>query len=820
MSHEIVEKFSTHLKNALTKALTFAVEQGQESIQPEVLFWAIGTESGCVAAEILKKAQVKKNLMNRLVLSLPKQKNLTPSNELTLELSKEAKRAVEKAVLTASAHGHSYVGTEHLLSGLLQIHPTHLMHFFEKEKIDLSLIRHQLSLVLNGTSHFPKLTEHLSPEDSEETPLQESPEKKTSALEYFGRDLTSEEFHKKIDPVIGREEEIQRLMEILCRRTKNNPLLIGEPGVGKTAIVEGLAKRIAEQKVPAPLQHKHLIALDLAHVVAGTMYRGEFEARLKQIIEEVQEDPDVILFIDEIHALVGAGSASGSMDAASILKPALARGEIHCIGATTLAEYKKFIETDRALERRFQSVLIKEPDSQKTREILKGVAPYYESYHGVRISSEAIDSAVSFSERYIQHNQLPDKALDLLDEALACVRVSQTEINPQTEHHYLLKRQLQETQEAKKQAVLSEQFDEALLLKKEEDHLAMSLQNCSPATSPVIDYTITKQDIARVVSRITGIPLKDILSEQEGFEHLEEELCRSILGQPSAVSLIAQALRRAKSGLSEPNRPLASFLFLGPSGVGKTEMAKVISQTLFQEKKSLVRLDMSEYAEGFSLSKLLGAPAGYVGYQDRAKLTDQIKQHPHSVVLFDELEKAHPDVQNILLQILEEGEITDATGRTVNFRNAIVVLTSNVGLERFQRAGMGFVHDQTAEQQLLLADLRKELEERFRPELINRVDHLCLFKPLTREVLEQIAQKQLEELVSRLKTQNVHITIQKEIATFICKQANPLYGARDVRRQIQTHIEHAIAERILKNTGRSFTIKLRGKTLSVVQTRP
>ncbi|MCR4314437.1 MAG: ATP-dependent Clp protease ATP-binding subunit, partial [Candidatus Uhrbacteria bacterium] len=792
MSHDIVDKFSTHLKNVLTRALCFVVEQDQKTIQPEHLLWALGTQKGCIAAEILKKSGVKAMDLKKLIGVRQATYTLSDATGLTLHLSDDAKRIVEKAVLTANVYGHRYIGTEHLLCGLVQINPAVTESFFVELQIDLKELKSQLTIVLKSTSKFPDLTGSMTgdpvpvvanqPQKKEETG---SEGRKVSALEFFAVELTSAESQKKIDPVIGRESEIERIMEILCRRTKNNPLLLGEPGVGKTAIVEGLAKQITQGRVPPVLAHKRIFAIDMALLIAGTMYRGEFEGRLRQIIEEVKANPDTLLFIDEIHSIVGAGSASGSMDAANILKPALARGEIRCIGATTPGEFKKHIETDTALERRFQTVLIDEPSQEKTIEILEGIAPYYEQFHRVHITHDALTQAVALSTRYLQDRQLPDKAIDLIDEAAAVTRVHNHNHSP-----IQRERELQDTlvtlKETKRQAVVEERFDEAMKLKEEETRLSAHLESLvtEEDLSPI--PAITTQDIARVVSRTTGIPLEDLVaSDKSRLLQLEEQLRTNVLGQESVIDTVAGALRRAKTGIAHPSRPLASFLFLGPSGVGKTELAKTIAHILFHTKHHLIRLDMSEYAEGFTMSKLIGAPAGYIGYKEGTNLTDRVKQRPYCVVLFDEIEKAHRDVQNLLLQILEEGELTDATGRKVNFKNTIVILTSNVGLERFERGDMGFMSGSTARAVSLNQDLRTELEARFRPELLNRIDHTCIFQPLAENILEQIVEKQLTELVLRLKDQGLSLNIHKSLAPHIRAKLEPKFGARHVRMVIQ-----------------------------------
>lgn len=824
MNNDIVDKFSTHLKTVLTRALCFVVEQNLSAIEPEHLLWALGTQKGCIGSELLHKAEIKPDALKKLIGGARlKSTEVAPGSELSHQLSENAKRVLEKAVLTANIYGHRYIGTEHLLSGLLQINDARTEQFFLEETTDMVELKNQVALVLKSTSKFPDLADSVQSATAEETKQEamvkqeEKDTRKTPALDYFGRELTTAEAESSIDPVIGRDGEIQRLMEILARRTKNNPLLLGEPGVGKTAIVEGLAKHIVAGDVPVSLQNKRIIALDMAMVIAGTMYRGEFEARLRQLIEELKDRPEIILFIDEIHTIVGTGAASGSLDAANMLKPALARGEIRCIGATTQAEFKKHIESDSALERRFQTIAVHEPSKEEAIEILRGVAPHYERFHGVTILPEAIEEAVELSNRYIQDKHLPDKALDLLDEAAASLRVQSQSPGP-AEEKRLLKHRLQALREEKRQAVVEERFLDAVGLKEEEERLNTSLlSTATEYTGP--ELTLTGREIAGIIARITKIPLGDLLREKlDGLQNLEEHLSKSVLGQEQAIRTAASAIRRARTGVSHPDRPLASLLFLGPSGVGKTELAKAIAREVFHDEKALIRLDMSEYSEGFTISKLIGAPAGYVGYRESAKLTDALKARPYCVLLFDELEKAHPDVQNLLLQLLEEGEITDATGRKINGKNTFVIMTSNVGLARFRGGGLGFASGNEAKKALLASDLRTELEARFRPELLSRVDHLCIFHPLETLVLAKIVRKELTELSARLEAERFSITFEPELTKHLIEQINPASGARDIRRLIQSHIESPLAERLSKgNVPKSLSIKPKNGKIVVVR---
>ncbi|MFH1405428.1 MAG: ATP-dependent Clp protease ATP-binding subunit [Patescibacteria group bacterium] len=803
MPQDIIDKFSSHLKNVLTRALCFVVETEQSDILPEHLLWSLGTEKGSVGAEVLNKAKIDVQKINKTIDKKIKKKNRQP------QLSTAAKRAIEKAVLTANIYEHRYIGTEHLLSGLMQINYKGIKDFLAEEKSDERKLRSQLAIVLKSTSKFPDIAQSIAKgghdiihnhEELTDTIIDEEDffdERKTPALDYFGRDITTQEAQESIDPVIGRDAEINRLMEILCRRTKNNPLLIGEPGVGKTAVVEGLAKMIYENKAPAPLSRKRIITLDLSLLIAGTMYRGEFEGRLRQVIEEARKDSRIVLFIDEVHMISGAGASTGSLDAANMLKPALAKGEIRCIGATTPGEYKKHIETDSALERRFQTILIDEPTQQKTIDILHGIVPFYESFHGVHITKSAIEAAVRLSSRYIQNKKLPDKAIDLIDEAASAARIHSSEPG-HFEQIQLVELALEEAQDNKRRAVVEEKFDEAQEYKKEEDQLRQALETSQKEPPRMGNQSITDIDIAKIISKLINIPQEDIMQfEGQRYTDLEEILESRVLGQKHVISTVAGALRRAKSGVAHPNRPMASFLFMGPSGVGKTELAKAITHALFKSDKELIRLDMSEYSESFTMSKLIGAPAGYVGYRDDAKLTDKVKQKPHSVVLFDELEKAHSDIQNLLLQILEEGEATDATGKTIDFRNTIVVITTNAGSEKFLSGNIGFSSGKMENEVQLVQDAKKELADFLRPELVNRIDHTCVFNPLSEATLEQIVQKNLDELSQRIQEQDILLDIQPAVTKFLSAQIDKNIGARDIRRLIQKELETKISEKLL-----------------------
>lgn len=828
MTNDILEKFTTHLKSVLVRAYTLAHELAQEHITPEHLLWSLITEKGSLGSEMLQKLRLSPEGLRETIAEKPR----SEKPEGVPKLTAATKRAIEKAVLTANIHDHKYVGTEHLLAGLLQLEDPALDALFDAHAIDRKQVRNQISLVLKSTSKFPDLAEgiqkgatppasHLG--ERAKLPVREredkkgSGKKKTPALDFFALDLTAPDSLARIDPVVGRDAEIERMIQILSRRTKNNPVLLGDPGVGKTAIVEGLARRIAETNVPKTLLHKRLLALDLPLLVAGTIYRGEFEGRLKQIIDEVKNNADIILFIDEIHTLAGAGSASGSMDAADILKPALARGEIHCIGATTLEEYKKHIEGDAALERRFQPIVVAEPSPEETLAILRGLRDRYAGFHSVTITDAALEAAVRFAGRYLTDRFFPDKAIDLLDESAAAVRVK-TKLSQDEIHLLGVEGVLKDLRAAKQHAVTEEQFTDALTIKeKEREHAAVAdgLRRKLAARPPAA-ATVTEKDVAVVVSRMTGVPTADLMKQERArLLNLEAELKERIVGQDEVIHGVAEYIRRASAGLTDPRRPLASFLFMGPSGVGKTELAKTLAHTVFGGESALIRLDMSEFSEPHTVSKLIGSPAGYVGYRDTTKLTDHIRRRPYSVVLFDEVEKAHPDVLNLLLQILEDGALTDAVGKKVSFKQAVIILTSNVGIERFLRGQMGFATSAPAE---LAKELTKEAETVFRPELVNRLDRIFVFRPLEVPDLERIAEQQLAILTKRLAENGTRLRISSVIARHLAKKSFvPEQGARAVRRTIQDVIEGPLAERLLaaEKTNRTIVLGLRNNELTM-----
>ncbi|MEY4723274.1 MAG: hypothetical protein RLZZ324_787 [Candidatus Parcubacteria bacterium] len=848
MQSDILEKFTAHLKNVLAKCYTLAVELDSRGIEPDHMLLALLLQKGSIGGEILRKANISAEEARRVMKLASEMEPASAKRKQgeAPQLTAESKRVIEKAVLTANVHEHKYVGTEHLLSGLLQIDSPSVEAILIEQNADMKALKEQVTTVLKSTSKFPEITETfdtgkavVKKDGAAEKAKAAAADKKQAkdsrgknklpALEFFATELTDEKLQEGIDPVIGREKEIERMIQILCRRTKNNPVLLGEPGVGKTAIVEGLAKKILRGEVPEALADKRIMSLDLGLILAGTIYRGEFEGRIKQVIEEMKNNPDVILFIDELHNIMGAGSTNGSMDAANILKPALARGDMRCIGATTKAEYKKHIEADGALERRFQAVAVEPPPPEVAIQILKGLRENYEEHHGVQITDEAIEAAVALSERYMPDRFLPDKAIDLMDEAAACVRVASSG-EGDAKKAKMVDEELDKVRRRKQKAVHGENFIEALELKSKEKELEAQAAALAKGGAKVkkILGAIGKKEVAAVVARATGIPVNDLLqADKERLLKLEDTLMKRVVGQDEAVHVVSDMVRRAKAGISSPDRPLASFLFLGPSGVGKTELAKTLAETVFQDPNALVRIDMSEFSEGFNMSKLVGSPAGYVGYRDETKLTDVVKRRPHSLVLFDEIEKAHGDVHNLLLQILDDGHVTDATGRKINFKNCIIVMTSNVGSRVHTSEPMGFTTRKKGEvskedQKETSEGIMKELESSFRPEFINRIDKIISFNPLSQDHLRGIVALQMAELGARvLRDYGVTVSIKPAALDLIASKAwNPLYGARGVRRQIQDLVENPLAKALLSSSageGDAIQVNAKDEEISIAK---
>ncbi|MDD4995299.1 MAG: ATP-dependent Clp protease ATP-binding subunit [Patescibacteria group bacterium] len=846
MEIDILDKFSTNLKQVLARAMEAAILNYQKNIEPLGLMNALAGQRGSIAHEIINKTNFRPSAGQRKNISsenpgdtATKIKNPTPT------LSPDAKRAIEKAVLAANLFSHKYVGTEHLLFGLMEIRDAAIIRELKAQHVDLAKLKNQIENILKMASRFTEIADRgeapgigalpAEPIDAEvvdeelgldaHSAYRQTDKSKTPALDFFSIDLTSPEMQKKIDPLIGRQDEIVRLMQILCRRHKNNPLLIGEPGVGKTAIVEGLAKRITLGEVPDELADKKILALDLSLIVAGTMYRGEFESRLKQIIEEIRNDKNLIVFIDEVHNIIGAGSTAGSLDAANILKPALARGELRCIGATTLDEYKKHIESDPALERRFQTIVVREPSKEETVHILEGIRPNYEKFHRIKISNQAIRAAVELSTRYLSDKFLPDKAIDLVDEAASGIKISQP-ADPRLVRIRALENEFNKVRELKQRAVLDERYSEAIDLKTKEKELERAVITArQEAEGNNLSYgKLTDRHIMEVISRQLGIPAQELTSGDQKFFELKNALSQTIIGQDRAIDELVAALSRAKAGFSDPTRPLASFLFVGPTGVGKTELARTLAAKIYPREDALVLINMSEYKESYSASKLLGSPAGYIGYKERNKFTDEVRKKPYAVVLFDEFDKAHADVQALLLQILDRGEITDASGRKINFKNTVIILTSNAGYD----AGTGRIGFSGPDGEMMkFDDLKKDLDARLkdciRPELLNRLDAIIYFNSLDRTALESIIKKELNQIAVGAESRGVRIKFNFNIVPALadrCIDAGDglpagRQGARAVRKTLLNLVENPLSEMVLNgkiNKGDTVKVSLsRGK---------
>jgi ATP-dependent Clp protease ATP-binding subunit ClpC len=803
----ILERLSSRAKNALITSQRISEDLHHDHIGSEHLLYGILEETSSFGSEILQKNKVTSEAVKQEIIRM----NETHlSDNWQPKLSRNLREIIEKSAIIASRHKYQFIGTEHFLYGITDMDMDEAKDILLRMKVSTDDLKKNLQAIFENVSRFPDLMNA----EEQQPPMVEEKPAKTPALDYFTSDLSKKAMKGKIDPVIGRKAEIERLISILNRKTKNNPVLIGEPGVGKTAIVEGLALAIVKHEVPDSLLDKRIITLDMALVVAGSMFRGEFEQRLKQVIDEVRDNPNVILFIDELHTIVGAGATTGSLDAANILKPALARGEIRVIGATTLSEYKKHIEHDAALERRFQPILVEEPDQEESYIILEGLKPSYEKHHSVAITHAAIKAAVDLSSRYITDRYLPDKALDLIDETAAYFK----SVNSKSRNLRVVKKiemELVKLEEEKTKAVMLQDFTTALHLKSQEDKLKkqkaeyQKIVNKKPGS--VIE--ITAEDIARTVSMITKIPLNKLVkAEAKKLTGLEKTLQAQIVGQDEATKVIASAIRRSRAGITSPKRPIASFLFLGPTGVGKTETAKVLAQEIFEDRNALIRVDMSEFMERHNVSRLIGAPAGYVGYEEGGRLTEEIRKKPYAVILFDEIEKAHPDVFNILLQLMEEGELTDASGKKVNFRNTVIIMTSNIGITDLNKQAADFGFSQGSpdasddarrkaenEYDKVKENVLRSLKETMRPELLNRIDKILVFRPLGMEEIKKIASLELEKLAEHVKKQqNITLAFDRESVKLVAQKSyDPAQGARLIRRTIQEQVEDVLAEKII-----------------------
>ena len=786
--------FTEKSNNAMNIAISTAQDMGHNYIGSEHVLFGLLSEGSGVAFNVLNKLGVTADAYEKLMRE--KIGTSTPTTLSAAYFTPRTKRILQMAKLAASKLGSNYVGTEHLLIAIIEDGESFAVRFLQMLGVEPQRVVNELSAALSEGYAVDK-------QSGAPYPGAEPGEREGgSALEKFGRDLTKMAAEGKIDPVIGRHTEIERVIQILSRRTKNNPVLIGEPGVGKSAIVEGLAQLIVEGSIPEILRGKRVVSLDLAGMLAGAKYRGEFEERLKNAMAEIRKSGNVILFIDELHTIVGAGASEGAIDAANILKPLLARGEMQCIGATTLKEYHKYIEKDSALERRFQPVNVGEPTREESVEILRGLRDRYEAHHRVHITDEAIIAAVNLSDRYISDRFLPDKAIDLIDEAASRVRIKAFTAPPDMKEQ---EARLEVLNKETEEAVAHEDFEKAANLRDQKKQLQNEMterrKEWEQKRNSKVE-TVGEEEVAEIVSSWTGIPVKRMTeSEAERLLHLEDILHRRVIGQGEAVKAVSKAVRRARAGLKDPNRPIGSFIFLGPTGVGKTELCKALGEALFGDEDSLIRIDMSEYMEKHSVSRMIGSPPGYVGYEEGGQLTEKVRRKPYAVILFDEVEKAHPDVFNVLLQILEDGRLTDGQGRVVDFKNTVVVMTSNAGAHTIKKQrSMGFGSSASDEKsyEAMRENIMDEVKRIFRPEFLNRVDEIIVFHALEQDEIDRIAKLMLSNVQKRLRERDIDLEVDDSAIKLLSAAGYDLqYGARPLRRAIQRMVEDALSEEIL-----------------------
>lgn len=802
MSEEAMNNFTPRAQQVLALARKEADRFNHNFVGTEHLLLGLIKLGQGVAVNVLQKLGLD---LETVRMEVEKQVGTGPDQKMigNIPYTPRVKKVLALAAKEAKNLNHTYVGTEHILLGLLREGDGVAARVLKNLDVDIEQTRQEILKELDP--NFAAQEESGAPEAPEKpSPGEKKGEVKTPALKAFGRDLTEIARKGEMDPVIGRKNEIERVIQILCRRTKNNPVLLGEAGVGKTAIVEGLAQEIAAGNVPELLREKRVITLDLALMVAGTKYRGQFEERIKAVMDEIRRSKNILLFIDELHTIVGAGSAEGTMDASNIIKPALSRGELQCIGATTLNEYRKYIEKDAALERRFQAVRVEAPSIEEAVLILKGLRPKYEDHHKAEFSDKAIEASVKLSDRYITDRYLPDKAIDLMDEAGSRARISTMTRPPEVKG---LEEQIDEIKNKKEKAIKNQDFEGAAAMRDKEKQAKEKLENVLKEWRTSREekrVKVDEEDILHVVSKWTGIPLQRMeQGETQRLFQVESEMSKVVIGQKEAVSALCKALRRSRADLKDPRRPIGTFALLGPTGVGKTLLAKTLAEQLFGDSKALIQLDMSEYMEKFNVSRLIGSPPGYVGYEEGGQLTEQVRRKPYSVVLFDEIEKAHPDVWNMLLQILEEGKLTDNVGRVVNFRNTIILMTSNVGSDTIRKQStMGFspISDETSYEKMR-ERIMEEAKKTFRPEFLNRLDDIVVFRSLTKPDLIQILDLELSKVVNRLKSRNITLLLDEKAKDLLVTRGyDPQYGARPMRRSVERSLEDPLAEEILKGS--------------------
>ena len=786
----MIYKFTNKAKKVIEIANDISVEFGHNYIGTEHILYGLVKEGEGIAAKVLNNKGVTDE---KVKVKIEEILGVGRDIKETLGFTPRTKRVLENAFLEAKRIGYNYIGTEHLLLAIMKEGDCVAVRIITELNVGISKIYNEIAKVINE--------EESDREIKKDIERGKGSYSLTPTLNQFGEDITLQAEDGKFDNIIGREKEIERIIQILSRRTKNNPCLIGEPGVGKTAIVEGFAEKVVLGEVPESLKNKRIVSVDISGMVAGAKYRGDFEERIKKALNEVKKVEDVILFIDEIHTIVGAGAAEGAIDAANILKPLLARGEIQLIGATTIEEYRKYIEKDSALERRFSPVDVGEPTEKETIEIIKGIRDKYEAHHNVKITDEAVNSAVTLSVRYITDRFLPDKAIDLIDEAASQVRMK---IFTEPDEIKTLEEKLEIISKEKEEAIYNQEFEKAAKLRDIEQQTREKLEEETVKWRKAKNKDITEigeENIAEIISKWTGIPAQRLTEdENQKLQHLEDKLHERVIGQNEAVEAVAKAIRRGRVGLKDPKRPIGSFLFLGPTGVGKTELSKALSEILFDNENSMIRLDMSEYMEAHSVSKLIGSPPGYIGYDGGGQLTEKIRRKPYSVVLFDEIEKAHTDVMNILLQILEDGHLTDSQGREVDFKNTVIIMTSNLGARHItDKKSLGFVNTENdKEYEELKKEVIKELKHELRPEFINRIDEIIVFHKLNKQDIENIAQIMLKQVEARLQKQKYIVEIDDGVVKTIIEQGfDSNFGARPLRRTIQNLVEDRISEEIL-----------------------